>query len=198
MDDEEIDNSFLKWNSSTFLFTIRSKWRCANAFLNQIVHSWNWFWLLYRWFDVGGAEYGSGKPSDSAINACSRITRPSLYLKKKYAQMNIWIHEKHVRNFFISHPKSAYFWDSSVAYSYIHPSFVLQFLHMTSRTMWRPVSMTRSWMWVYVKLTTRLNSSARPETLIAREETIDSEINRVIIAFGNQYFYHGSIIFKYA
>lgn len=56
-----------------------------------------------------------------------------------------------------------YFWLSSVAYSYIHPSFVLQFLHITSRTMWRPVNITRSWMWVYVRLTTRLNSNARPK-----------------------------------
>lgn len=56
-----------------------------------------------------------------------------------------------------------YFWLSSVANSYIQPSFVLQFLHMTSRTMWRPVNMTRSWMFVYVKLTTRLKSNARPK-----------------------------------
>lgn len=51
-----------------------------------------------------------------------------------------------------------------MAYSYIHPSFVLQFLHITSRTIWRPVNMTRSWMCVYVRLTTRLKSNARPKT----------------------------------
>lgn len=67
--------------------------------------------------------------------------------------------------------ENTHFWLSSVAYSYIHPSFVLQFLHITSRTMWRPVNMTRSWMCVYVKLTTRLNSKARPKTWIQRKKT---------------------------
>lgn len=141
-------------------------------------HSWNWFWLLYRWFVDGCAEYGSGKPSDSAISACSKITRPSLYLQSKmYKQTNKWISviriEKKFRcpleNFVSFNVDSTYFWLSSVAYSYIHPSFVLQFLHITSRTMWRPVNMTRSWMWVYVKFTTRLNSNARPKMWIDRK-----------------------------
>lgn len=124
-------------------------------------HSWNWFWLLYRWFVDGCAEYGSRKPSDSAINACSKITRPSLYLESKTnKQVSISNSNQKVS---VPTENFTYFWLSSVAYSYIHPSFVLQFLHITSRTMWRPVNMTRSWMWVYVRLTTRLNSNARPK-----------------------------------
>ena len=57
----------------------------------------------------------SSMPSCSLTSARSRMTLPSLYL-----------------------------WLSSVAYSYTQPSFTLQFLHDTSRTMWRPVSIWRT------------------------------------------------------
>lgn len=57
----------------------------------------------------------SSMPSLSVTRALSRITRPSLYL-----------------------------WLSSVANSYTQPSFASQFLQETSRTMCRPVNMTRS------------------------------------------------------
>lgn len=59
--------------------------------------------------------------------------------------------------------KSSYFWVSSVANSYIHPNLALQFLHITSRTIWRPVNITRSWTLLKVRLTTRLNRYARPK-----------------------------------
>jgi len=73
-----------------------------------------------------GAGVGaSSKPSLSITNARSKITRPSLYRCV-----------------------------SSVAYSYIQPSLVLQFLHATSRTMCRPVSITRSCTPLYTKFTT--------------------------------------------
>lgn len=60
-------------------------------------YSWYWFWLLYRWFVAGADEYGSGKPSDSVIKACSKITRPSLYLKSNVYTIKFFariIHQK--------------------------------------------------------------------------------------------------------
>jgi len=67
-------------------------------------------------------------------------------------------------------PVSAYLWFSSVANSYIQPSFVSQFLHETSRTMWRPVNMTRSWTSLKLRFTTLLNRKALPVAPVKRVE----------------------------
>jgi len=75
----------------------------------------------------------SSIPSLSLTSARSRMTRPSLYL-----------------------------WFSSVANSYIQPSFALQFLQNTSLTMCRPVNITLSCTSLYFRLTTLLNRKARP------------------------------------
>lgn len=55
-----------------------------------------------------------------------------------------------------------YLWFSSVANSYTQPSLVAQFLQETSRTMWRPVSITRSCTSEYTRFTTLWNKNARP------------------------------------